>query len=90
MLPRKGYLYKSVRSSGEEVQTSQKRFRGARRNSKQVRVRETRRCECLGRNELLAAIGEGSHNRKGRFTIIKSTKKVQRRKITFNVCKYHP
>ncbi len=38
------------------------------RNGKPVFARGTLRCECLGHYELVAAIGEDSHSREGRFT----------------------
>ncbi len=58
-----------MRSIGKGVWTSQKRFTGVRYNGNSVCVRGTLRCKLLGRYDLVAATGEGSHNRGSRFTI---------------------
>ncbi len=49
------------------MRTSETRFTG---NRYPVSVRRTLRCDCLGDCELLAATGEGSHNRESRFTLV--------------------
>ncbi len=57
-----------MRSSGDGVQTPQKRFIGVHRNGELVSVIGTLRCKRLGRHELVVATGEGNHNRESRFT----------------------
>ncbi len=59
------YTVARLGSSGEGVQTSQKRITGALL----VRVRRTLRCKRLGCYELVAATEEDSHNSYYRFTI---------------------
>ncbi len=58
-----------MRSSGEGVQTFQKRFTVAHRDSELVHIRGILRCERLGSCELMVATGEGSLNCEGIFTI---------------------
>ncbi len=58
-----------MRSSGERVQTSQKRYTGACHNGELVPVRGTLRHKGLGHYELVAAIGEGSHKWYLRLTL---------------------
>jgi hypothetical protein len=59
-----------VRSSGEGMGPSKKRFTGVCRNGELVRIKGTLRCEHLERYELMTATGEDSHNCEGRFTTV--------------------
>ncbi len=58
-----------MRSSGEGVWTSRKRFTGVCPDCEPVHVRGTPRSNRLECYELVVATGEGSNNRESRFII---------------------